>query len=223
MISEEPVAVASADGVTLEGRLAVGLGTSAGMVICHPHPLYGGDMENPVVVRVVEVAGGHGLTTLRFNFRGVGRSTGAHGGGEAERADVGAALRHLQSRLQSPDAPIVLAGYSFGAAVAARVAVTVTLAGLVLIAPPLALAEYERFELLDSFTAPLLVIAGTNDEYCPLPALDRARAQLPQAAVRIIDGANHFFFGTLFPLGEAVREWLEQLQLGQSGRRGSPG
>src|SRR5437667_332565 len=93
----------------------------AGLVVCHPHPLYGGDMHNPVVVRVAEVAQGLGVATLRFNFRGVGASGGVHGEGKAEQDDVVAALEMLAGRLPA-DRPIGLAGYSFGGWVSARVA-----------------------------------------------------------------------------------------------------
>lgn len=216
MIAEESATIPAEGGVLLETRVSLSPLSSAGIVVCHPHPLYGGDMDNPVVVRVAEVAASIGLATLRFNFRGVGRSTGAHGGGEAEQTDITAALEHLRARLGSPAAPAVLAGYSFGAAVSARVAGRTKLAGLALIAPPLAFPGFERLDFLESVALPLLIVAGRDDEYCPLPILDRARAGLSRATVRVIDGANHFFFGTLFPLGETVREWLERLELGQA-------
>ena len=87
MIPEQAVALAAGDDVTLEARLGLPPSPRAGVVICHPHPLYGGDMDNPVVVRAVEVCAGLGLATLRFNFRGVGGSTGAHGGGRDKSPD----------------------------------------------------------------------------------------------------------------------------------------
>src|SRR5216117_3551162 len=121
MISEQSVVIDVSQQLTLEARLAVPASPGGGIVICHPHPLYGGDMDNPVVVRVAEVCRELGLATLRFNFRGVGASTGQHGQGRDERHDVTAALAHFASVLPS-GAPLGLAGYSFGAAVAARVA-----------------------------------------------------------------------------------------------------
>src|SRR5262245_51931249 len=110
-----------ADGARLEARVGLVPGARAGLVVCHPHPLYGGDMDNPVVVRAAEVGRETGLSTLRFNFRGTGRSTGSHGGGTAEMADVQAGLAALAEGLPG-GAPVGLAGYSFGAWVAARVA-----------------------------------------------------------------------------------------------------
>jgi alpha/beta superfamily hydrolase len=219
MISEAAVTLSTDDGVSLEAQLALSADSDAGMVICHPHPLYGGDMDNPVVVRIAEVAAALGIATLRFNFRGVGRSTGAHGGGEAERLDITAALGALRSRLRSPSR-VVLAGYSFGSVVSASVAPGASLAGLALIAPPLAMTGDHVLAALSSLTIPILVVIGANDDYCPLPVFEHARVRLPRAAVRVIERANHFFFGTLFPLGEALREWLEELELGQAQRRG---
>src|SRR5437870_10480649 len=148
MISDRPATVAVARDIVLVGRLAVPAGARAGVVICHPHPLYGGDMDNPVVVRVAEVCRQLGLATLRFNFRGVGASTGQHGQGRDERHDVTAALAHFASVLPS-DAPLGLAGYSFGAAVAARVAgeraEAPPLTAVALVAPPVAMTGDEPF------------------------------------------------------------------------------
>ena len=182
-------------------------------------------MDNPVVVRAVEVAAAAGLATVRFNFRGVGGSTGTHGAGTAEQRDLDAALSHLRSTL-TPGVPILAAGYSFGSVVAAHVAARGGVDALVLIAPPIGLDGYRRLPELPA-TMPLLVVAGTADEYCPPAALERLRAERPDATFRVIDGGNHFFFGKLFPLGEVVATWLsatvEALRAGQPGRRRGPG
>lgn len=211
----------TSDGVTLEARLAVPSAPQAGVVACHPHPLYGGDMDNPVVVRVTEVCGELGFATLRFNFRGVGRSTGTHGEGRAETSDVEAALAHLRSVLASGQ-PLALAGYSFGAVVAARAAgggsASSSLAGLALIAPPLGLTGEEPFVGLAGFPKPLLIAAGSQDEYCPRPALEALAQRLPGVVPQIIEGANHFFFGKLYPLGQAVAVWGRTLEARQAGR-----
>src|SRR5713226_5957071 len=116
MIAETSATLTTADGVTLEALVAEPPTPRGGVVICHPHPLYGGDMDNPVVVRLAEVFGEMGLATLRFNFRGTGQSTGAHGAGVDEQHDVEAARVHLAS-IVGAKGVLVLAGYSFGAAV----------------------------------------------------------------------------------------------------------
>jgi len=176
----------------------------SGLVICHPHPLYGGDLDNPVVVRIAEIAQEAGAATLRFNFRGVGASGGAHGGGEAERDDVAAALAMLARRLPG-ESPIGLAGYSFGAWVAARVAAGAPiLPALALVAPPLGMYDLDFLERAPSHT---LVVAGSRDQYCPVDMLERLGQRLGTRA-EIIEGAEHFFFGKLFPLGAAVGRWM---------------
>ena len=161
-------------------------------------------MDNPVVVRVAELAQGAGVATLRFNFRGVGASGGVHGDGEAEQDDVVAALAMLAGRLPA-ESPIGLAGYSFGAWVAARVAAAAPiLPALALVAPPLGMYDLNFLERAPSHT---LVVAGSRDQYCPVEMLERLGKRLGSRA-EIIEGAEHFFFGKLFPLGEAVERWI---------------
>src|SRR5438093_11343393 len=120
MISEQPVVIDVSRQLTLEARLSVPAAPGGGVVICHPHPLYGGDMDNPVVVRVQEVCVELGLATLRFNFRSVGGSTGSHANGVGEQDHAVAALDVLATT--AGDQPRAIAGYSFGARVAALVA-----------------------------------------------------------------------------------------------------
>jgi uncharacterized protein len=208
MIAERAITLRTPDGISLHGRLGVPPEASGGVVVCHPHPLYGGDMDNPVVVRAVEVCSDLGLATLRFNFRGVGDSTGEHGNGIAERLDAEAALDDLRAAL-SADGSIGLAGYSFGASVAAHVAAQspAALTGLCAIAPPLAIDGAALPPTLAAFRGSLSVVGGTRDEYCPVASLRALEQGLANARVTIVEGANHFFFGKLFPLGEAVAAW----------------
>jgi len=201
---EDHMMVEVEGGPRLEARLGLVDPMRGGLVLCHPHPLYGGDMDNPVVIRAAEVAREVGLVTLRFNFRGVGASEGSHDKGLGEQDDVRAALTTLRARLGG--GPMGLAGYSFGAWVSSRVAVPATgLSALGLIAPPLSM--FGGFDTLDPAGLSLLIAAGTQDPYCPLPDLDRLARGLPDGTVARIEGADHFFFGKLFPLGEAVRRW----------------
>jgi len=200
---EERLTLEITSGLTLEAWLGIVDAPRGGLVLCHPHPLYGGDMDNPVVVRAAEVAREVGVATLRFNFRGAGASSGIHDRGEGEQDDIRGALTVLRQRV--PLAPLALAGYSFGAWVSSRVAAREPgLAGVCLIAPPLTMAD---IAIPDGADLRLLVVAGTRDPYCPEPDLDRLASRLPQGAVARIEGADHFFFGKLYPLGEAVRGW----------------
>src|SRR5262245_51195760 len=118
---EERATFAVAGGIRLDGRLAGGPGARAGLVVWHPHPVYGGDMDSPVVVRTAEVGREAGVATLRFNYRGVGTSEGSYDNGVGEQEDIRAALNTLRAQL-APGAPLGLAGYSFGAWVSALVA-----------------------------------------------------------------------------------------------------
>jgi hypothetical protein len=248
MVPDPAQTLTTQDGVVLEARVQLPLSPHGGVVVCHPHPLYGGDMENPVVVRIDEVCGALGLATLRFNFRGVGRSSGVHGvvvrgeprsgsepsgemieigrgeprpsgepspmiDGAAEQFDVEAGLARLSS-VMGAGRPVAVAGYSFGATVVADLAPRhAELAGVALVAPPLARTEPGRFAPLDRFGPRLLLVAGANDEICPADALARLADTLPRATVHLIDGANHFFFGKLYPLGEAVAAWARRCLL----------
>src|SRR5262249_9151484 len=138
MIPEQPVTIPVGPGLSLEGALGLPAAAPAGVVVSHPHPLYGGDMDNSVVTAAVEACAAQGLATLRFNFRGVGASKGAWGEARGERAAVRAALALLGQHLPA-NARLALAGYSFGASTSSRVAAAgPSLAGLALIAPPLA-------------------------------------------------------------------------------------
>jgi alpha/beta superfamily hydrolase len=207
MIPEHPVTLAVTADLSLEARLARPESPRAGILICHPHPLYGGDMDNPVVVRAQEVCAGLGFATVRFNFRGVGASGGAHGGGMGEQEDARAALDALAKAVGG--APLALAGYSFGARIAALVGCQDRrVVGLALIAPPLAMYD---FSCLEGTRIPTLMVAGTGDSYCPPAELARLAERFPWATAVSVEGADHFFFGKLFPLGQAIEDWARRL------------
>ncbi len=193
-------------GPRLEARLGPVATPKGGFVLCHPHPLYGGDMDNPVVIRAAEVAQAAGYATLRFNFRGAGGSEGVHDKGRGEPEDVRAAMTALESRLPAGSRVGVI-GYSFGAAMAARATRPSTPeAPLGLIAPPLGMYD---LDFLQASPGRLLLVAGSADSYCPVEALHRL-ATMTSAEERVIDGADHFFFGKLYPLGEAIGAWLTE-------------
>jgi uncharacterized protein len=209
MIPERPLTIPLPGGIALEGAVALPPGAVAGVVVCHPHPRYGGDMDNPVVLTATEACAGQGLATLRFNFRGVGGSGGGWDEGRGERDDVRAALAHLRGLLRGP-ARVGLAGYSFGAAMAAAVAAGEAPAGLALIAPPLASPNWPGPGAL-AVAAPLLVVAGSDDTHCPRPGLAALAAALPAATVTVIDGADHFFYSGRRALHAALAGWAGKL------------
>jgi len=206
MIPERPETIAGASGPTLEGALTLPARARAGVVVCHPHPLYGGDMDSPVVTAAARACAEAGLATLRFNFRGVGDSGGGWDEGRGEQDDVRAALAHLRGLLPA-GAPLALAGYSFGAAMSAAVAgAGEPLAGLALIAPPLAMRPWQPPASF-AVAGPILLIAGSADEYCPATALTALGRALPKATITVLDGVDHFFFAGLERLGSAVGGW----------------
>ena len=180
-----------------------GAGPQAIAVVCHPHPLFGGTMHNKVVHAAAEALARRGLPTLRFNFRGVGRSAGRHDNGRGEQEDLKAALAFLAERW--PGRPILAAGYSFGAFVALSVGCADDrVASLVGIAAPLGVFP---FGFLRACFKPLVLIQGEADPLAPLPLAFALAAALPGGArVVPIPGADHAFRGRLDLVGQRVEE-----------------
>jgi len=187
---------------SLEGVLREGAG-KGGVVLCHPHPLYGGSMDNNVVEAMEEAFSDIGFSTVRFNFRGVGSSTGAYDGGEGEVEDVLAACRFMSSMLRG-DERLVLAGYSFGAWVSARAASLVQgLADLFLVAYPFSVYGTEE---LRAFRGPIRFVAGSLDDISPLDALMALYKELKvDKSLRVIP-ASHFFDGREGEIADFIRE-----------------
>lgn len=174
-------------------------------VVCHPHPLYGGTMHNKVVHRVASTLHAMGGAVLRFNFRGVGKSEGVHDRGDGEVEDARAAW--VACRMRHPEARLWIAGFSFGAGVAARLAASEPDAErAILIAPPI---HTFRFDAMRTWPKPKLVLQGDHDTVCPLPSLEPEYATWaePKRLV-VVPGGTHFFDKQLGALGEALREAL---------------
>jgi hypothetical protein len=160
---ERRIEIASGE-LTLEGALHQGTGSFAAAVL-HPHPMLGGDMDNHVVIAACQALAAVGATTLRFNFRGAGRSQGSYDGGTGEADDGRAAAEAI--RELCPGAPLALVGYSFGAAIAATIAGDITPDALVLISPPVVMM---KLPALDE-RLPALLITGEFDQVAPPSAL----------------------------------------------------
>jgi len=206
---EEPIII-QGTGVTLEGVLAPGT-ASGGAVITHPHPLFGGSMANNVVWAAGRALTSRGMAALRFNFRGVGRSTGTYGGGVEEAVDVAAALDFLKSRAPGPH---YLVGYSFGAAVAGRALLQgLSADGAIFVAPPIAFMD---MAFLPQVPGLKLIIVGDRDELCPLASLRELLAAGPTPSgdaparlteIRVIEGTDHFFGGAEELLFKILRDF----------------
>ncbi len=193
------------DGLNLEGDLTAQAGARCAAVICHPHPQYGGDMDNPIVLALTRAFQDAGFSTLRFNFRGVGGSKGAYGSGIGEVADLIAASRYLIDGGYASQ--LVLAGYSFGAMVTLRGGPGVAAAdGLVAVAPPLVFFDLTS---LAGCVLRKLFIVGDRDGYCEVARLTAQLSAVPEPkACHVLPGADHFFSGQEEMVCDALRAWV---------------
>lgn len=176
----------AAGPLRLEGRLGLAPGPDAA-VITHPHPLYGGDLGNPVVAALVGAYRRRGYSTLRFNFRGVGASGGQYADGRGERDDARAAIAHLAGLGKTVTD---LAGYSFGAWINLHLnPPPATVRRQLAVAPPVGLLAF------DAVAAPgaLVVVAGDRDSFAPLDSLRELLPRWhPAARLHVLPGADHF-------------------------------
>jgi alpha/beta superfamily hydrolase len=189
----------------LQGILTAPAEPQGGAVICHPHPLYGGNMNNPIVRALEDGLQRAERATLRFNFRGVGESTGSYTGGSGEGEDLRAAIRHLTEALSIDR--VTLAGYSFGAMVILQVGPGLEIVDrLIAVAPPL---SFFTLENLAHCQKPMLFLAGYRDQYCDVAELERQVAALGESKQqRVLRGADHFLFGNEPDVAWAVADFL---------------
>lgn len=212
MVSEHYVTFDSreASPVELEGILHLPTGLERkepGAVLCHPHSLYGGSMEVPLVVAIAEELARRGIAALRFNFRGVGRSQGTYAGGEGEMADVAGALDFLEGQESVESERLYLVGYSFGAGVGLRHAENdPRIAAIAVVAP---YVEKPSDSLLKSYTKPKLFLVGEGDTVCPTEWLQAFVAPLPEPKeLCILPGTDHFFWGREREVAGIVGEFI---------------
>ena len=165
-------------------------------LICHPHPLQGGTLDNKVVSTLAKTFVALGYVATRFNFRGVGRSAGAFDEGIGETEDALAVLAHVRARFGTA-LPVALAGFSFGSFVQTRVAERVKPEGMVLVGPAV-----NRFAV-PSVPADTLVVHGEQDDVVPLADVF-AWARPQQLPIVVFPGCGHFFHGRLLQLARVV-------------------
>jgi alpha/beta superfamily hydrolase len=190
----------------LEARHGPGVGAHAA-VICHPHPRYGGTLDNNVVRAARDALAAAGFGTLRFNFRGVGASTGQFADGIGEARDLEAVFAALGK--QEPKTALHLAAYSFGAWVALR-AVTdgiVAPASLLLFSPPV---DFMPFDGLRLPRCPCLVVVGDRDDFCARRSLDAWLAGQDTAELTrvVLPGGDHFYGGQEPALRRAITAFV---------------
>lgn len=197
-------------GLRLEGRLGLpsGEGPVPGVVICHPHPLYGGDMDNALVMGVAAALVGSGFAVLRFNFRGVGASQGEFAQGAGELADALAAVTFLTGSKEVNGSHIGIAGYSFGAGIAALAAAQqqASLGAVALVScPPGPLGASKAQGVL----APKLLVCGDRDHIIS-PEVFSALAQgfRDPKEVHLVPGADHFWRGREDAVGSLLARFF---------------
>ena len=164
-------------------------GGGSWVILCHPHPIYGGSMFDAVLDTVEQALTPMNLRTLRFNFRGVGSSEGEYDNGEGEVNDLLSVVEWLR-QAKNPSI-LSVAGYSFGSVVASRgVANNNTVSRVVLVAPPTS-----SMALANDLTLPVRIIVGDADPFVDLPQLQQWQHDQTDAEIMTIPGADHFFDG----------------------------
>ncbi len=202
MSSREQPLRFSCGNLSLEARLhEPSAAPVAAAVVAHPHPAYGGDMDNNVVLALCDGLTAGGIAALRFNFRGVGGSEGMGKSGKVETEDVAAALAFLGE--QYPDLPLFAAGYSFGAWVTLNaVAGRRDLAGVIAVSPPVSLFSHRAVEKLQ---APAAFLSGSRDPFAQTLLLRRVlHAAGRENELTLFAGIDHFWWGHERALAEAA-------------------
>jgi alpha/beta superfamily hydrolase len=203
----------SSEVIRLEGVLHRPEGAAPGAslaILCHPHPIGGGSMDVPLIVELARELQRRGVAALRFNFRGVGRSSGVSSGGIRETEDVQGVMRWLEERGEPLPASLFLAGWSFGSWVGLRWALQSGMPRrIVLVSPPL--VGFDFFAFLDG-EPPCpemgkLIMAGEGDQFSDPARLAELAARLG-AELDILPGADHFLFGREQEVARRAASWL---------------
>jgi alpha/beta superfamily hydrolase len=196
----------------LEALLNLGAeDASHAALVCHPHPMYGGTLHNKVVFHTMKALNSFGFPVLRFNFRGAGLSQGEHAHGEGEVEDVRVGLDWLEREYRQP---IILAGFSFGAAVGLRAACPdARVRALISLGTPVAPIDDRRYDFgfLTGCTKPKLFVSGSRDQFAPKAQLEQMFAAVTEPKKLVfIEAADHFFEGRLRELREAIESWVRE-------------
>jgi len=199
-------------GLFIEGILAIpeGAGPLPAVIVCHPHPLYGGSMDNNVVCNLSETLTQASLASFKFNFRGVGGSQGEFGQGIGEQEDVEAAISFISTVKEVDSKRIGLAGYSAGAGFALPVGFNdARITALAAISPPLPMFD---FDFLKSCPKPKLLISGSRDDLIPTDQFLEFCQNLPEPKeYESIEGADHFWWGYESSLAAKVTAFFSRV------------
>jgi alpha/beta superfamily hydrolase len=191
------------EGLAIEGLISEGE-TQNAVVVTHPHPLYGGEMHNNVVEAVIRAYCEREYTTLRFNFRGVGRSQGAYDEGVGEQSDVREAVAYLA---QLGKTAVDVAGYSFGSWINAKCIDSLThVKRMIMVSPPVAFMDFSFFKECPHLR---LVVAGSEDDIASPSMIQKMLpAWNPEALFKEIQGADHFYWGKTQEIEAIISDWL---------------
>lgn len=186
----------------------------AAAVVCHPHPMHGGTLHNKVAHTLARAFVTCDMVALRFNFRGVGESEGSFDEGEGETDDVRAAIGYMRERY--PGLPLWLGGFSFGAAMAVRVAADTDVDGLVSVAPAATRLATDAFV---QPTCSWLIVHPEDDELVPVDdTVTWVDSMEPGPELVVFPETSHFFHGKLVGLRETIRDFVHR----QSGTAATP-
>lgn len=193
---------------SLEARARTPVGAERAVLLCHPHPLYGGTMHSAVPLAIAKVLGEKGgdrVATLRFNYRGVGKSEGSYDDGRGETLDTRGALRTLRALV--PSAKLTVCGYSFGTFVGLRAAaIERGVERVALVAPAVRIFDFVTEDAASS-GAELAIFVGDRDDFCDVDEA-RALAAAIGAPLEIFPDADHFFVKSRRKLAEKVVPFL---------------
>lgn len=203
----EPVVLATSDGVRLEAELHVPHEAVAVVVLCHPHPLYGGTMSDGVPDVLFTALPPGGIGALRFNFRGVGRSTGVHDEGRGEQFDVAAAVTAAAAAL--PGHPLVVAGWSFGGDVSLCVT-DPAVSGWCPIAPPLRIVAATKMGAAQD-PRPKHLLIPEHDQYNPPATAAATVSGWTATTFAVLPGGDHFLWGQSNLVVAAVDAFVRSL------------
>ena len=201
MLKEELILIDGPCG-PLETKISIDRHDTLALV-CHPHPQHGGTMDNKVVSTIVKAFKKCSINTVRFNYRGVGQSLGSYGDVIGEIDDAKAVLSHCHKHYAPKK--IILAGFSFGAFIAAKIAMLEQTSMLISIAPSVVNMNYE--EIVD-VNCPWLVVHGTSDEVVPFNASCSHFEKKQNVNFVEFKDTTHFFHGKLVDLSETVSAYV---------------
>jgi alpha/beta superfamily hydrolase len=203
----EPVTLATADGLVLEGELSVPEQAWCAAVLAHPHPQFGGSMRSIVTAAMFSALPEAGVACVRFNFRGVGRSEGSYGGGRDERADLIAGIDVLAPITEG--LPLVLAGWSFGADTALTVADD-RVDGWLAVAPPMRSSALANL-VASADPRPKLVVVPEHDQFRPPDSVASIVQAWKNTRLEIVPGGDHYLVGRADQLMALSLDWLEHV------------